>query len=52
MLISIFLKIPVFDMLTIKIIAKACKIDLFKEPRQFMDFHEVTGKINKRLNSR
>lgn len=30
----------------IKITAKACKIDLFKEPRQFMDFHEVTGKIN------
>lgn len=29
----------------IKITAKARKIDLFKEPRQFMDFHEVTGKI-------
>ena len=30
-------------MLTIKITAKARKIDLFKEPRQFMEFHKVTG---------
>lgn len=29
-------------MLTIKITAKAHKIDLFKEPRQFMEFHKVT----------
>lgn len=29
----------------IKITAKAHKIDLFKEPKQFMGFHGVTGKI-------